>query len=111
MNEDLRGKMERELIDAETARVSGNEGRARVCARRAAGIAARDWLGRHGVLVRSASIYETLQALAQVPALSSDLRTAAIHLTTRVTGDFQFPVEVDLIAEARRLIAGLSHDH
>jgi hypothetical protein len=41
--------IEAELEKADLARLSGNEGRARVCARRAAGIAARAFLTRHGV--------------------------------------------------------------
>ncbi|MBM2849365.1 MAG: hypothetical protein HW418_2307 [Anaerolineales bacterium] len=38
--------VERELAQAHKARAAGNEGQARVCARRAAGIALREWYKR-----------------------------------------------------------------
>jgi len=91
----------RELERAEAARREGNEGRARVCARRAAGLAARDFLTRRGV--RTGSVYAALQALAGLPGLDPDLAAAARLLTLRVTEEFRLPVEADLIAEARRL--------
>ena len=94
-----------ELERAEAARAAGNEGRARVCARRAAGSAARDYLARHGV--RPRTLYNALEALAAFPRLAPDLRQAAVHLTTRVDGEFHLPPEIDLLAEARKLIGGL----
>jgi hypothetical protein len=100
--------IESELENAERARLAGNEGRARVCARRAAGIAARDFLARHGVRLHNTSAYVALQTLAEFPGLSADLRTAAIHLTTRVTDEFTLPINADLIADARQLIGGLN---
>ncbi len=99
--------IESELKNAEHARLAGNEGRARVCARRAAGIAARFFLTRHGVNLRDASAYAALQALVEFPALTPDLRIAALHLTTRLTEAFTLPVDADLISDARKLIGGL----
>ena len=107
MQQDLLQAVEAELENAERARLVGNEGRARVCARRAAGIAARDFLTRHGVRSSDASAYAVLQALAEFPGLAPHLRTAAVHLTTRVTEEFTLPMDVDLVAEARKLIGGL----
>ena len=69
--------IETELEKAESARRAGNEGRARVCARRAAGIAARTFLTRHRVRMGDTSAYAALQALAEFPRLSPDLRLAA----------------------------------
>jgi hypothetical protein len=100
-------KIRDELADAESAREAGNEGRARVCARRAAGIAAREWLTRRGVPVRNASAYQALQNLAEFPGLAPDLRQAAIHLTMRVTEAFALPGNIDLIEEAQFLVKGL----
>ena len=100
--------METELEKAESARRAGNEGRARVCARRAAGIAARAFLTRHRVRLGDTSAYAALLALAEFPGLSPDLRMAAQHLTTRLTDAFTLPVEADLIADARKLIGGLN---
>jgi hypothetical protein len=96
-----------EIAQAERSRLAGKEGRARVCARRAAGIAARAFLSRHGVRLQNASAYTALQALVEFPGLDPALRTAAGHLTTRLTGTFTLPVDADLIADARQLIGGL----
>jgi hypothetical protein len=96
-----------ELEKAERARLSGNEGQARVCARRAAGTAARDFLTRQGVRPRNPSGYAALQALGEFPGLAPDLQVAVNHLTTRVTETFNLPMYADLIADARKLIEGI----
>jgi hypothetical protein len=104
----MSGNWQAELADAQRARLSGNEGRARVCARRAAGIAARDYLTRRGVALRSTSALDALRTLAQVPGLAPHLITAASHLTLRVTEEFTLPGNVDLLAEARLLCDNIS---
>jgi hypothetical protein len=104
-----------ELERAKAARAAGNEGRARVCARRAAGMAARFFLTRHEVRrfepaqgeIRSASAYEALQTLAMFPGLAPDLKQAAVYLTMRVRREFHLPPGIDLIDEAHKLIGGL----
>ena len=100
--------IETELENAERARLAGNEGCARVCARRAAGIAARDFLTRHGIQLHNTSAYVALQTLADFSGLASDLHVAAVHLTTRVTDEFTLPMQADLIADARKLTGGLN---
>lgn len=100
--------MQIEFERAAQARASGNEGRARVCARRAAGLAARDYLERRGHTVRTPSAYDLLKLLAQDASLSPDLQQAAAHLTLRVDEQFKLPPDVDLVAEARRLCDGLT---
>jgi len=107
MRQDFHRFIETELNNAMSARLSGNEGRARVYARRAAGIAARDFLNRNGVRTRKESAYEALKTLAAYPGLARDLQSAALYLTTRVTEEFTLPTNADLIAEARKLIGGL----
>ncbi|MBI4731798.1 MAG: hypothetical protein HY781_06665 [Chloroflexi bacterium] len=103
----MTGNWKVELEDASLARLSGNEGRARVCARRAAGIAARDFLTRRGVRLRTLSAYDALRALEQFPGLPSDLKSAAAHLTLRVTEAFTLPTDIDLLADARLLCDNL----
>lgn len=98
-----REQIEKEFETAEHARSKGNEGQARVCARRAAGIAAREYLTRNGTRPRSASAYDVLNLLKDDPLLPPDLKLIADHLTLRVTEEFKLPVEADLIAEARKL--------
>jgi hypothetical protein len=107
MQQNLRQAIQAELENAERAHLAGNEGRARVCARRAAGVAARGFLVRHGVQGRSSSAYAALLRLTTFPGLAPDLQSAAVRLTTRLTEKFTLPIEADLIAEARKLIGGL----
>ena len=98
---DWQARIEAEFERAEQARARGNEGQARVCARRAAGIAAREYLTRQGIRPPSASAYDLLNLLKDDPHLPADLKQVADHLTLRVTEEFKLPVEVDLVTEAR----------
>ncbi len=96
-NEEIAMEIER----AEQARARGNEGQARVCARRAAGIAIREYLNRKGIPSPSVSAIDLLNLIKDDPHLSPDLKRIADHLTLRVNEEFKLPVEVDLIAEAQ----------
>ncbi len=100
---ELLEKISAELRQAEIARLTRNEGRARVCARRAAGLAARDFLNRRSIRTHHGGAYEALQTLAKFPGLAPELKQAAVHLTMRLTEDFSLPEGLDLITEARRL--------
>lgn len=104
---DWKVKLETEFERAEAARANGNEGQARVCARRAAGIAIREYYARRGQSVHTPSAYDLLQLLTDEPQLPSELRQAAIYLTLRVNEEFKLPVDVDLLDEARKLCDGL----
>ncbi|SRR6266496_1972212 len=99
---DWQTQIDSEFEKAEQARARGNEGQARVCARRAAGIAVREYLTRQGIHPPSVSAYDLLNLLKDDPRLSPDLRLIANHLTLRVTDEFKLPVNVDLVAEARK---------
>ena len=99
----IQEQLEKEFELAKQARARGNEGQARVCARRAAGIAVREYLSRKGTHPGSASAYDLLNLLKADPLLSPDLILIADHLTLRVTEEFKLPVDADLIAEARKL--------
>jgi HEPN domain-containing protein len=98
---DWQTQIKAEFEKAEEARARGNEGQARVCARRAAGIAVREYLLRQGIRPPSVSAYDLLNMIKEHPDLSSDLRQIADHLTLRVTEEFKLPVNADLVAEAR----------
>jgi hypothetical protein len=94
---------EAEIQQAETARAAGNEGMARVCARRAAGAAAGEYLQRRGIDLRTPSAYDRLRFLSELSGVSPRAAQAAARLLTRVTPEYTLPVEADLIAEARQL--------
>jgi hypothetical protein len=100
---DWQTQIQAEFEKAEEARARGNEGQARVCARRAAGIAVRQYLTRRSIRVLSTSAYDLLNLLKNEPNLAPDLKQIADHLTLRVTEEFKLPVNADLIAEARVL--------
>ena len=100
---DFDAKIAAEIGRAEQARGRGNEGQARVCARRAAGIAIREYLSRKGVHPSSPSAIDLLNLIKDDPQLSPDLKLIADHLTLRVNEEFKLPVDADLIAEAREL--------
>jgi HEPN domain-containing protein len=90
-----------EFEKAAQARARGNEAQARVCARRAAGIAIREYLFRHGIRPPSTSAYDLLNLIREDPLLPADLKLIADHLTVRVTEEFKLPVDVDLVEEAK----------
>ncbi|MCC6569238.1 MAG: hypothetical protein IT315_08375 [Anaerolineales bacterium] len=94
-------EIDKEITRAQQARQRGNEGQARVCARRAAGIAVREHLKRKGVPSSSPSAIDLLNLIKDDPILSPELKLIAGHLTLRVNEEFKLPVKVDLIAEAK----------
>ncbi len=96
-----------EFQRAETARAKNNEGQARVCARRAAGIAIRDYLSTHGNQPVTLSAYDLLNLIKEDNRISPDLKLIADHLTLRVTEEFVLPIDVDLLAEARIFCSAL----
>lgn len=102
-------RFEAELQQAEAARAQGNEGRARVCARRAAGLAAGEYLRRLGLPANGPSAYDHLKALAALERLSPQRREVAGHFLARANPDRSLSVEADLLAEARWLAGELLH--
>jgi hypothetical protein len=98
---DWQTNIQAEFEKATHARGLGNEGQARVCARRAAGIAIREYLNRRGTRPPSVSAYDLLNMLKADPLLSPDLKVIAEHLTLRVTEEFKLPVNADLVEEAK----------
>ena len=100
---DWRREVDKELAHAEQARSHGNEGRARVCARRAAGILAREYFSRLGGVPRTSSALELLRRLQADPALPASAGTLVRHLTQQVDNEFHLPHNVDLLGDVRQL--------
>jgi hypothetical protein len=98
---DWESEIQAEFEKASQARQRNNEGQARVCARRAAGVAVREYLSRRGIRPGSTSAYDLLNQVKEDPLLPPDLKLIAEHLTLRVTEEFKLPIEADLVAEAR----------
>jgi hypothetical protein len=92
-----------EINHAENARSEGNEGMARVCARRAVGIIIREYFRRNQIPIKNPSAYDRLRLIEKMPDISEDLLTLIQHFLVRVSLDYRLPLEVDLIAEAHQI--------
>jgi hypothetical protein len=99
--------LDKEFHLAAEARARGNEGQARVCARRAAGVAIREYLARRKMRPANPSAYELLKALVYMPDLPEEVQRAAEYLTLRVNDEFNLPLTVDLVEQARILCQSL----
>jgi len=100
-----------ELHQAQQARENGNEGMARVCARRAAGIVIGEYLRRLGIPDPGPSAYDRLGYIQSLPNLPSEVQEISKNLRIRVNEEFQLPADIDLIEEARRMAILLLNDN
>jgi hypothetical protein len=94
----------RELEMAWESRLAGQEGKARVCARRAAGFALQELLEKESDQRVSRNLYFLLQKAPSVLDLPEQAVRSIQRLTMRVDTDNQLPDGVDLIREAEYLI-------
>lgn len=95
-------EIERELRQGEKAELEGNSGRARVCARRAVGIALEEHYARMGKDPGK----DSMKLLAQFSGESKipdDVREAALRLQQRVGRDFTSAAK-DPLNDARLII-------
>jgi hypothetical protein len=107
MSGNWKDELDSEFILAEDARAVGNEGRARVCARRAAGIAIKEYMSRRGLPVTGESAYDLITRLSELPDIPSKLKVICVHLTMRVSEEFKLPEGVDLVEETHQLYSEL----
>jgi hypothetical protein len=97
--------IEAELKQAEAARASGNLGRMRVCARRAAGIAIRAWYRKRLGSGWGGDAMKQLQRLQADATVPETIRAAARRLTTKVDLDHKLPFEDNAVEDARGIVA------
>ena len=97
-------QIKEELLLAKQSRLEGNEGRARVCARRAAGAAVKEYLSKKGISQKQENAIQSLLLLRQSKNLPVRVQEAVDWLVQRVNQDHNLPSEVDLIHEARVVI-------
>lgn len=97
-------QIQEELLLAKQSRIEGNEGRARVCARRAAGAAAQGYLLNAGFDERVENALESLRTLKTELTLPERVERAVDHLLLRVDKNHNLPRNVDLILEAETVI-------
>jgi hypothetical protein len=102
-NNNWEEQFDNEIEQAHAARLAKNEGKARVCARRAAGIVVGEYLARHGAPLQNPSSYARLKYLISIPDIPAQIKETASHLIIRVDQNHNLPIDVDLIAEAKIL--------
>ena len=100
--------IEQELAAAEAARHNNNEGKARVCARRAVALAAEAWLVRLPPPRWRGDAMEHLRQIQQDASFPLPIRQAAERLSTSVTRQHTTPFTSDPVADARLIIAHLN---
>jgi len=95
----MRWKVEykQEIERAILSRADGNEGMARVCARRAAGIIIGEYLNRLGYSAMSNSAYDRLSLFNNLPNVEEKYKEIARHFLLKVTRDHNLPMKADLI--------------
>ena len=99
--------IEQELATSEQALKVGNEGKARVCARRAVGLADEVWLAKQSNRPFRGDALAHLRRIQQDLSLPLSIREAAVRLSTAVTQKDSAPFATDPIGDARIIIAYL----
>lgn len=100
----------KELRTAETALREGNNGKARVCSRRAVALATEDWLERRSQTGQGQDAMHHLWTIQHDKTIPQAIREAAERLQTRITARKTAPFTVDPVADARLIIDHLIPD-
>ncbi|HQR15014.1 MAG TPA: gluconokinase [Nitrospira sp.] len=99
-----------ELSAAKQAWHDGNEGKARVCARRAVAVATESWSASRGEPQGQADAMAHLRRIQQQGTFPLPVRQAAERLTTAVTRRQQAPFTTDPVSDASLIISHLAAD-
>jgi hypothetical protein len=97
-----------ELAAGLAAQKAGNHGRARVCARRAAGWAVRAWYEQREGPGWGGDALRQLRRLEREPAAPGVVREAAARLTTKVDLEHKLPFDDDPLEDARQIVQFVS---
>lgn len=96
-----------EIQNALNAREQGLDGRARVCARRAAGLLAKIWLDANLPGPRDPNLLTCLKELSTLDLIHADLQNLISHFTTTVDANYRLPGQMDLLTDLTDLQNGL----
>ena len=108
MTDPLRSRIGAELAYAALARAHGKEGRARVCARRAAGWAVGGYRNRaQSAADPERAALSHLRWLRSQADLPQTLQQAASRLTDQVGEDHRLPQVEDPLQDARSIVEAL----
>ena len=97
-------QIEHELSTAREALKIGNEGKARVCARRAAGQAITWFLSKYPRPHWQADAMNQLLNMKSDETFPDNVRNAALRLTTKISERFTYPFSNDPIDDAKTII-------
>jgi hypothetical protein len=92
-----------ELDRAIAARIQKNEGKARVCARRAAGHIIKAYLSKRDYDINRLSLYDSIQYFVNLETGPIWVRELASHFLLRITPEHNLPIDADLLEDVRRL--------
>ncbi len=101
--------IEQELAAAQAAQQDGNDGKARVCARRAVALATDVWLAQLPAPRWRGDAMAQLRQIQQDASFPLPIRQAAERLSTPVTHQHIAPFTTDPVADARLIIAYLGN--
>jgi hypothetical protein len=97
--------IEAELTLAREAQAAGQAGKARVCARRAAGWALRAWYRRQDANEGwEGDAMKQLGRLREDTRVPDPLRQAAVRLTTKVDENHELPFVADPVVDAQSIV-------
>lgn len=97
-------QIKKELTNAQNALSVGNDGKARVCARRAAGQAISWYLKKFPEKKCGNDAVTQLRFITNDTSFSQEVRDAAVRLTTKISERFTYPFSTDPIEDARLVI-------
>jgi len=95
---------------AEDSRSAGNEGRARVCSRRAVGVALGEFFRINDIPDPGPSAMDRMKYFISRNDLPAAPREIMGHFIVKIDYDHQLPIQADLIAEAKWLKLELFQD-
>ena len=101
---EIKSIVARELNEGLASRKRGQEGRARVCFRRAAGWAIATLRPGYDQAASLGNVLEVLIWFKGETEFEQALKESASRLTTRITSDHTLPFEQDPYTDAERLI-------
>lgn len=115
MSADWESRVRQELARGEQAADAGNEGMARVCARRAAGWTVKAYLEAQGLEADRPSALEQIKFLRALDGLDDEVREVLEHMILHLAkdepeGESYWPLDANLLEEARWLAGRLFAD-
>lgn len=97
-------QIEQELTKAARGLQSGNDGLARVCARRAVALASQQWAEQQNLATWKGDAMHHLRQIQAEPTFPPPVRAAAQRLLTKVTEQTELPMTTDPITDARIIL-------